>query len=108
LLVTDRVNALLIHDGSVCAAAVSLQEGVHISGNIVVLDNLSPEPVLRVIIEGAVAVIAKAGAMTSHGAGLLREAGLPAVIATEFPTEWIGRLVVLNASGRYIGLVDDG
>lgn len=105
---TDRVNVRLIHPGSVCAAAVFFQEGAHISGNIAVLNNLSPEPVLRVIIEGAAAVIAKAGAMTSHGAALLREAGLPAVLATEFPTEWIGRLVVLNASERYIRLVDDG
>lgn len=98
----------MIHPGVVRADTVAVSSDGDVAvGRIAILEDLSPEPVLRVIIAGAVGVVARAGGVTAHGAALLREASLPAVVATDYPIEWVGRAVVLNADEGYVGLPDD-
>ena len=104
----DMVNARIIHGGSIRAVAVTSDDIGRVRGKIVVVPNLSPEPVLRVIIDGAAGVIARVGAVTAHGAAVLREAGVPAAVAVDFPDDWIGREIILRADKGYVGLVNHG
>jgi phosphohistidine swiveling domain-containing protein len=99
-----RLGGRTLSPGLVKGVTVQYDTGTPFIGKIVLLEGaLTPKRALRLLTSAG--VIVETGGVTSHGANILREFGIPClVLMTDFQSIPKAAYVTLNATNAYVEL----